>query len=85
MILFFARLLRLLFFLFLLRLVLRSVASWFRPRARAARPSMDLVRDQICNTYILREKALEATVGGQVQHFCSTQCRDRALAPSRAS
>jgi hypothetical protein len=81
------RILRFVFFILIIRLVLRSAGPFFRGKASPAppRPGRDLVRDQICNTYVLREKAVEAVVGGQLRHFCSTKCRDRALALTQAS
>jgi hypothetical protein len=43
----------------------------------------DLVRDRVCNTFVLRERAVLARIAGHEEHFCSAACRDRALgAPS---
>jgi len=62
-----------------------------RPTAPPAAPptphsSPDLVRDRVCNTFLPRDRAVLAIVRGQEQHFCSTACRDRALADAaRAS
>jgi hypothetical protein len=39
-----------------------------------------MVRDRICNTFLPRERALMAIVHGVEEPFCSTDCRDRALA-----
>ena len=41
---------------------------------------VDMVRDRICNTFLPRERAVSAVVGGRQMHFCSPACRDRALA-----
>jgi hypothetical protein len=38
-----------------------------------------LVRDRVCNTFLPRERAIRALVGGQEEHFCSVACRDQAL------
>jgi len=78
----------------LVRMITRAVARVFagistgpRPGARSrARAVEDLVRDTVCNTYIPRSRALTAVVSGHEAYFCSTACRDRALAAApRAS
>jgi hypothetical protein len=78
---------------FVARMVLRVFAGLTRgpaPRRPGPgprpKPAEDLVRDRICNTFLPRDRALLARVGGQEEHFCSVACRDKALAgPSRAS
>lgn len=91
------RVLQFLFWLLVLRLVVRTVARAFSPRparTRAAapppppqvRPPEDLVLDRTCNTYVPRSRALVARVAGREEHFCSPACRDKALAAvARAS
>jgi hypothetical protein len=91
------RVLQFLFWLFLLRLVVRTVARAFssrpsRPRATAGpqRPQVrapeDLVLDRVCHTHVPRSRALVARVDGREEHFCSAECRDKAQAAvSRAS
>jgi hypothetical protein len=91
------KVLQLLFWLLLLRLVVRTLARAFspaadRPRAGAPppRPQMrdpeDLVLDQVCRTHVPRSRALVARVDGHEEHFCSAECRDKALASvARAS
>ena len=79
------------FWLFLLRLVVRTVARAFspappRPRAGAAppRPQVrapeDLVLDRVCRTYLPLSRTVTARVSGREEHFCSEACRDKALA-----
>jgi uncharacterized protein len=45
---------------------------------RYGEPSTDkeLVQDPSCHTYIPRETALRATIGGEVYYFCSQKCLD---------
>jgi hypothetical protein len=78
-------LIRLVALLLVLRLAGRFVAGLLRG-LRPAEPSRgrpdELVRDRVCNTYVLKERALHATIDGEERHFCSTACRDRALRPS---
>ncbi len=78
-----------LFWLFVLRLLLRGIAAVVAPlRAAAARPAArpqvkgaeDLVLDRVCRTYVPLASALTARVAGREEHFCSAACRDRALA-----
>ena len=81
-------LLRILFVLLVVRLVGRFVVAAIRgyrgevgpPPPRAPIGSRDLVRDRICNTFVARDRAVVATVGGESESFCSTTCRDAALA-----
>jgi hypothetical protein len=90
------RVLQFLFWLFLLRLVVRVVARAFspasRPRATAGpvpprvRAPEDLVLDRVCHTHVPRSRALLARVDGREEAFCSAECRDKALAAvARAS
>jgi hypothetical protein len=78
---------RVLLVLLVLRLIFRAVAALRRPAPPGEpRPSGELVRDRVCNTFVPRERAIRARVGGREEHFCSPGCRDRALAAhARAS
>ena len=78
------RLLQLLAVLLLLRLAVRFLVAFVRalrspdpPRPASGEPA-DLVRDRVCNTFLPREAALVAMIGGREEHFCSTACRDKA-------
>jgi hypothetical protein len=69
--------------LFLLRIAFRFVAGviqGLRAPPLAGPSSVDMVRDRVCNTFVPRERAVTAIVGGREMHFCSAACRDRALA-----
>ena len=76
--------------LMVVRLVSRSLARLFgadgdvrgpgAPRRSPARKVEDLVLDPVCRTHIPRSRALTAVVDGHEEHFCSEDCRDRALA-----
>jgi len=69
--------------LFLVRIAFRFIAGvvqGLREPARKDPREVDMVRDRVCNTFLPRERALTAIVGGREMHFCSTACRDRALA-----
>lgn len=84
MIAFLSILLRVLFLLFVVRLIGRFLVSQLR--SGAERPHVSgkagaLVRDRVCNTFLPRERALTALVAGHEEHFCSASCRDRALRP----
>ena len=39
-----------------------------------------LVRDPVCGTYVVPERALSLGAGDTRQYFCSERCRDRYLA-----
>lgn len=80
-------LIRVVLVLVVIRFVLRTIAAFLRPRSRpqaAAAPEApslagDMVRDRICNTFVLKERALRALVAGREESFCSALCRDKAL------
>jgi hypothetical protein len=80
---FLSTILRFLFVLMVVRLVLRfvvAVVQGYRgtPAETRAPAAMDLVRDRMCNTFVPRDRALTAVIGGRTEHFCSPACRDRA-------
>jgi YHS domain-containing protein len=82
----------LLFWLLVVRLLLRTVARFLNlsaPRSAPPRPRMrpaeDLVLDPVCHTHVPRSRALTANVDGREMHFCSADCRDKARAVARAS
>jgi hypothetical protein len=84
-----AFLVRAAFLLVLVRLLVRFGAAVVRGYrggdARRTRPAKasELVRDRICNTFLPRERALLASIGGREEPFCSAACRDRALLEAR--
>jgi hypothetical protein len=43
------------------------------PRARPALPD-ELVKDPVCQTYIVKSRAVRRTHAGQVRYFCNEQC-----------
>jgi uncharacterized protein len=82
----------LLFWLLVIRLVLRGLARLFgqraptRPAPPPPRQIEDLVLDPVCHTYVPRSRAVLARVAGREEHFCSAECRDKAKAAvARAS
>ena len=83
---------QLLFWLLVIRLVLRAFRRTFapsRPRPGAAPASArieDLVQDPVCRAYLPRSRVVSARIAGREEHFCSAACRDKALAAvARAS
>jgi hypothetical protein len=81
------RLAKFIFIFVVVALILRLIFPSRRAASPAAPPKsgVDLVRDRICNTFVPRSRALPAVVAGREEHFCSTACRDRALALAKAS
>jgi hypothetical protein len=74
--------------LMFIRLLLRTLAAFFGGASAPAAerkgprslPVEDLVLDRVCRTHVPRSTALVARVAGVQEHFCSAQCRDKALA-----
>jgi len=73
---------RILFALFILRLLSRTFAARpaapprGRPSAPRERVLGTLVRDPQCGTYIPESRALTVGSGAGALHFCSASCRD---------
>jgi hypothetical protein len=83
-------LLRFIVVILLIRFVLRAFALFLRgpstrsaagPGGPPARPqaAADLVRDQVCGTFVVKELAVRAMIGGREELFCSAACRDKAV------
>jgi YHS domain-containing protein len=78
--------LRLLLFLMIIRLAWRFLAGVIDgltpPAARGSgaakntNKSVPLVRDPVCGTYVVRERALTLDTRHETQYFCSERCRD---------
>jgi YHS domain-containing protein len=49
------------------------------PRRTPVRPTRGgaMVRDPVCGTFVLPERAISVTAGRQQLFFCSTTCRDK--------
>jgi YHS domain-containing protein len=49
------------------------------PRAGREQPTraVKMARDPVCGTYVVPEKALTLTRGGQQIYFCSDECRSK--------
>jgi YHS domain-containing protein len=80
------------FFRFVLFLFLAYVAFLFiriylglkragrRPRQAPRQMRGEMVKDEICNTYIAREEALTEVRDGVERYFCSEECRRKSKA-----
>lgn len=90
--------LRVLLLLLVLLLVLRFVFRFLRgvmegltgpgPRATGRggatnAPSVALVKDPVCGTYVPRTRALAATTEDGTHYFCSEGCREQYLRGAR--
>jgi len=73
---------RLLFFLALavliIVMILPRVTAWGRGQF-GGRPERrdELVKDPVCQTYVVMSRALRSEVGGTTVHFCSRECQDK--------
>ena len=56
--------------------LLRRLGSPLR-RARRSLPD-ELVKDPVCQTYIVKSRAVSRTTGGEVTYFCSRECAGRS-------
>jgi YHS domain-containing protein len=44
---------------------------------RSAQPAVTMVRDPVCGTFVLPDRALTISDGRARVHFCSPDCRDK--------
>lgn len=69
---------------FVIILVSRAMNTWRRGAAAAPRTQHDkLVKDPVCNTYVVLSRAVTEEVGGTVAHFCSRECAARFVRGER--
>jgi hypothetical protein len=95
---FFARLIRILFWVVIVswgvRLAGRLISGWLQPgqRREPLRPTSDLdagqnarplVRDPVCGVHLAEVLAIPLRTNGELLHFCSLACRDAYLNSSQ--
>ncbi len=58
--------------------IVQGVTSQQQPRdMRAPERPVPMVRDPVCGTFVLPDRAVTLSDGRQRVHFCSTACRDK--------
>ncbi len=55
----------------------RLPAAWRSRPPPAAPPSDELVKDPVCQTYVVMSRAIRSEVGGAPAFFCSRECAER--------
>jgi len=77
---------RFIFYCLLAYLVYRLISFWRRLRRPAARSpqtppvrSGNMVKDEVCQTYLPQENALREIIDGEERFFCSPECRRKCL------
>ena len=70
------RLLPILLFLVVAVVVLLQLLRRIRLPAPSARRSLpdELVKDPVCQTYVVKSRAVRRADAGRVRYFCSEQC-----------
>ena len=58
-------------------LVSRMLNAWRRGSTASPVRHGKLVKDPVCNTYIVMARAVTSEVDGTVTHFCSRECAAR--------
>jgi hypothetical protein len=83
---------RLLFYGILIYLAYRLLKPWIvsiigpstvDPHGSSSPEEAELIRDPQCGTYFLRQRGVEARVGGRSVYYCSGECRDKYLLSHR--
>jgi YHS domain-containing protein len=70
---------------FLLVIASRLLQAWRRDvRVPRAATRDELVKDPVCQTYILLSRSITSEVNGVVTHFCSRECAARFARGERA-
>jgi YHS domain-containing protein len=79
--------LRIIIILVLLPLVARAISRFLGglieglkgepPSTRVPARPVPMVRDPVCGTFVVPERAVTITVGREQIHFCSDRCRDQ--------
>jgi YHS domain-containing protein len=63
-----------------LAMIVMALMPWLRSRPSSPRPRPvrdELVKDPVCQTYIVRSRAVTLSLAGQPRYFCSTRCAER--------
>lgn len=79
---------RFVFYAILLTLFVRAMSRFWKgvvegmggqpnPRSSVPERGVDLVRDPVCGTFVVRNRAVTLTVGRDHICFCSVNCRDK--------
>jgi hypothetical protein len=55
------------------------------PSGRTPVAGVSMVRDPVCGTFVVRERAITLGTGDRQVYFCSAGCRDKYQAPRRGS
>ena len=69
---------------FLIWALAAIAVMWPRLRARSSAPPEgtgaprdELVKDPVCQTYVVRSRAIRRILGGESRYFCSRDCANR--------
>ena len=70
------RLLPILLFLIMAIVLLLPLVTRYRLSAARVRRTLpdELVKDPVCQTYIVKSRAIRRSVAGGTRYFCSEQC-----------
>lgn len=55
----------------------RGIEHGGRPGQHVPPRGVPMVRDPVCGTFVVPDRARSLTVGGERLHFCSSTCLDR--------
>jgi YHS domain-containing protein len=58
--------------------LLPRLSAWTRRASGDLASRRDeLVKDPVCQTYVVMSRAIRTEIGGATVHFCSRDCRDK--------
>jgi hypothetical protein len=64
------------------RLVDGIIAGTSGRAPRVRQSGVQMVRDPVCGTFVVPDRAIILTDGSRRLHFCSARCRDQYRAPA---
>jgi YHS domain-containing protein len=56
--------------------ILEGLNQPARPRGGVPSRGVPMVRDPVCGTFVVPERAVSLSVGREIVYFCSVACRD---------
>lgn len=63
---------------FVIVALMPTLRAWSQRLQQGAPPRRDeLVKDPVCQTYVVMSRAVKSEVGGVTVHFCSRECAER--------
>jgi uncharacterized protein len=67
------------YFVYLLIKFFHGIQKAGQRVSSSSRKTGMMVKDEVCNTYLPEEDAVQEKFNGEIHYFCSKKCRDKFL------